>query len=190
MKFAKITSVLTVAAVAVALTQSAFAGPPKGKVVPGKPGDANIVETAIAANAELEVFDTLLAAATCDYFDGAVVDILTGDDKVTLFAPVDTAFEKLGLNDANVCAAFEEDPNGLLTILAYHVTEGRRFSNSVFNKRGNAKEIEMLLGTGFITTEDGMIEDAQGQEIDVVAPFININASNGVIHVIDTVLLP
>jgi len=190
MKFAKITSALTVAVLSVALTQSAFAGPSKDKVVPGKPGDANIVETAIAANADLEVFDTLLAAATCDYFDGAVVDILTGDDKVTLFAPVDTAFAKLGLNDANVCAAFEEDPNGLLTILAYHVTEGRRFSNSVFNKRGNAKEIEMLLGTGFITTEAGMIEDAQGQEINVVAPFININASNGVIHVIDTVLLP
>ena len=51
---------------------------------PGKPGDndidpgGNIVEVASAANDLLGVFNTVLAAAQCDYFNGAVVDILTG----------------------------------------------------------------------------------------------------------------
>ena len=164
---------------------------------PGKPGKneiapgGNIVEVAIAANGLLGVFDTVLTAATCDYFDGAVVDILGGDDKVTLFAPTDDAFANLGLDETNVCAAFESNPTGLLTILAYHVTEGRRFSNSVFNRKGNAKEIEMLLGTGYLTTEGGMIYDAGSMDAtNVVNPFFDINASNGVIHVIDKVLLP
>jgi len=167
------------------------------KVKPGKPGNndlapnGNIVQVALAANAALGVFNTVLAAAQCEYFDGAVVDILGGDDKVTLFAPVDSAFDELGLDETNVCAAFASEPTTLLTILAYHVTEGRRFSNSVFNRQGNAKEVEMLLGTGYITTEGGMIYDAGSEDdTNIVDPFFDINASNGVIHVIDKVLLP
>jgi uncharacterized surface protein with fasciclin (FAS1) repeats len=139
----------------------------------------------------LGVFNTLLAAATCDYFDGAVVDILTGKSKVTLFAPVDSAFADLGLDETTVCDAFSENPSALLGILAYHVTDGRRFSNSVFNRNGNEKDIEMLLGTGYISTEGGMIYGAgNAAPIDIVGDFFDINASNGVIHVIDTVLLP
>ena len=48
------------------------------KVKPGKPGMSNIVEIAFSVNADLGVFDTVLAAATCGYFEGAVVDILAG----------------------------------------------------------------------------------------------------------------
>ena len=171
-----------------------LAGPamaaPKDKV-PGKPGMDNIVEIASAVNENLGVFDTVLAAATCDYFKGAVVDILTGTDKVTLFAPVDSAFADLGLDETHVCDEFSESPEALLTILAYHVTDGRRFSNSVFNRNGNGKEIEMLLGTGYITTEGGMIYGMSNEDpIGIVGDFFDINASNGVIHVINTVLLP
>ncbi len=180
---------------AVAAASLLFAG--SGVAGPGKPGEnailagGNIVEVAMAANDVLGVFDTVLAAAQCDYFEGAVEDILSGDDKVTLFAPVDTAFAELGLDETNVCAAFESDPDALLTILAYHVADGRRFSNSVFNRNGNAKEVEMLLGTGYIVTEGGMIHDAGSEdETGIVDPFYDINASNGVIHVIDKVLLP
>lgn len=161
------------------------------KVKPGKPGMNNIVEIAVAVNDQLDVFNTVLAAATCEYFDGAVVDILAGKSKVTLFAPVDSAFDELGLDETNVCAAFEDTPSALLGILAYHVTDGRRFSNSVFNRNGNAKDIEMLLGSGYIATEGGEIYGAGNAEpIGIVGDFYDINASNGVIHVIDTVLLP
>jgi len=110
---------------------------------------------------------------------------------VTLFAPVGSAFADLGLDETNVCDAFAGNPNALLTILAYHVTDGRRFSNSVFNRNGNSKEIEMLLGTGYITTEGGMIYGTNNTEpTGIVGDFFDINASNGVIHVINSVLLP
>jgi len=185
----KSTAIAVIASSALLLAGPAMAAP-KDKT-PGKPGTNNIVEIAQAVNKDLGVFDTLLAAATCEYFDGAVVDILTGSSKVTLFAPVDSAFADLGLDETNVCDAFAATPNALLTILAYHVTDGRRFSNSVFNRNGNSKEIEMLLGTGYITTEDGMIYGTNNVEpTGIVGDFFDINASNGVIHVIDTVLLP
>jgi len=185
----KSTAIAIVASSTLLLAGPAMAAP-KDKT-PGKPGMNNIVEIASAVNMELGVFDTLLAAATCDYFEGAVVDILSGKSKVTLFAPVDSAFAELGLDETNVCAAFAETPNTLLTILAYHVTDGRRFSNSAFNRNGNAKDIEMLLGTGYITTEGGMIYGMGNEEpTGIVGDFFDINASNGVIHVIDTVLLP
>ena len=168
----------------------ASAGPGKPGKNPIAPG-GNVVEVAIAANKLLGVFDTVLAAAQCEYFDGAVVDILTGEEKVTLFAPTDGAFEKLGLDETNVCSTFEDNPDALLEILAYHVTDGRRFSNSVFNPRGNEKPVEMLFGTGYIWTEDGQIFGASNDEpIGIVGEFFDINASNGVIHVIDGVLLP
>ena len=188
-------ALLTVAALSLTLTlsTSALAGPGK----PGKndlaPG-GNIVDVTFAANDALGVFNTVLAAATCGYFEGAVVDILAGDDKVTLFAPVDTAFAELGLDADNICEAFDDSddavgaPGDLLGILAYHVADGRRFSNTVFN-RNEAKHIQMLSG-GSITTSEGKIYDNNIREVLIVEPFFNINASNGVIHVINRVLLP
>jgi uncharacterized surface protein with fasciclin (FAS1) repeats len=162
--------------------------------VPGKPGKENIVDFAIAANSDGPTegkLDTLLTAATCDYFDEAVVNLLAGNKRHTLFAPTDDAFEQLGLRPDNVCATFEADPSGLFNILAYHVTEGRRFSNSVFNKR-SVKMVGML-NDQFIMTlggKDPTITDNKGRTIRPVAGLINLNASNGVIHVIDSVLLP
>jgi uncharacterized surface protein with fasciclin (FAS1) repeats len=167
--------------------------------VPGKPGTLNIVEFAIAANSSgptKGALDTVIAAATCPAFQGAVVNLLSGSDRYTLFAPTDGAFEKLGLTADNVCKTFEADTvpggaksAGLFNILAYHVTEGRRFSNSVFNKR-SVKMVEMLNQQYIVTNPDLTINDAAGRTINPVLPFVNINASNGVIHVIDTVLLP
>jgi uncharacterized surface protein with fasciclin (FAS1) repeats len=188
--------IAAIASSSIIFASSAMAGPGKGK--PGNnelaPG-GNIVEVAVAANDALDVFNTVLAAATCSYFDGAVVDILTGKDKVTLFAPTDSAFAELELDQNNICEAFDGSddaagmPSDLLGILAYHVTDGRRFSNSVFNRNGNAKSIDMLIG-GSITTSEGSIYDNNMRKLGVVAPFFDINASNGVIHVIDRVMLP
>lgn len=161
--------------------------------VPGKPGAANIVEVALDANTKLGEFDYLLAAATCEYFDGAVVDLLTGKDRYTLFAPTDAAFERLqralGVTDPAPEVTCTLPQATVFNILAYHVTEGRRFSNSVFNKR-STKMVEMLNGQYIVTNPDLTIHDNAGQTIKAVKPLVNINASNGVIHVIDTVLLP
>jgi len=203
----KPTHFLATAAASISLFASAaaVAGPGKPGINELAPG-GNIVEVASAANAALGVFDTVLAAATCDFFDGAVVDILTGEDKVTLFAPTDDAFAALELDEGNVCNTFrgvdDTQLDGpelvLLEILAYHVTDGRRFSNSVFNAR-NSKSIEMLTGAyvvSFIDADEGpTLHDAVGQMIGIVteaggAKTFDINALNGVIHTVDTVLLP
>lgn len=180
--------------------------------VPGKPGDQNIVELALFVNANSGEFSYLLAAATCPFFDGAVVELLSGDDKYTLFAPTDAAFMAVlgqdpgGAEDpAAICAAFNGEegsvgtPDDLFGILAYHVTDGRRFSNSVFN-RNSTKLVEMLAGGYIVTNPDLTINDNAGQTVNVVPTLeldsgaeisaINVNASNGVIHTVNTVLLP
>jgi uncharacterized surface protein with fasciclin (FAS1) repeats len=178
---------------------TALAGKPD-KVRPGKPGNDNIVEIALAVNNMMGEFDYLLAAVGCLTDEGdnnPVVDLLTGSDKYTLFAPVDSAFEALqmalGIETPEpelTCAVDDLFGEGtLFTILAYHVTDGRRFSNSVFNVNNN-KDIEMLAGGYITTTPDLHIMDNAPQVIGLVSPLFNINASNGVIHVIDTVMLP
>jgi uncharacterized surface protein with fasciclin (FAS1) repeats len=181
-----------IATAGLAIAQSADASGPRGPV-PGKPGDQNIVEIALAVNADSGQFSYLLAAATCDYFNGAVVDLLTGSDRYTLFAPTDEAFAALqtalGIAEPSPELTCTLPRETLFDVLAYHVTDGRRFSNSVFN-RNAVKMVEMLNGQFVITNPDLTLNDIAGQSVGVVPPFVNINASNGVIHVIDAVLLP
>jgi uncharacterized surface protein with fasciclin (FAS1) repeats len=181
---------------------TAFAGKGmgKGKVVPGKPGEATIVEIAVAVNNGGEgEFNFLLAAVEC--FgplttvpgDNPIVDLLNGEDKYTLFAPTDAAFEALldALDVTDPCDDAQLDQDLLNSVLTYHVVEGRRFSNSIFNSN-EPKMIETLLGvdiTSYVLEESPILMDLAGQTVNVVAPF-NVNASNGVIHTIDTVLLP
>ena len=161
--------------------------------VPGKPGRANMVEIAAAVNASSGEFEYLLAAAQCEYFNGAVVALLTGTDKLTLFAPTDAAFEalqrNLGVENPSPEVTCTLPQATVFNILAYHVTDGRRFSNSVFNKR-STKMIEMLNGQYIVTNPDLTINDNAGKVIRPVKGLFNINASNGVIHVIDGVLEP
>ncbi len=192
---------VAVTAAAVGLAVTALGGNAEAKSpVQGKPGDRNIVEIAVETRDTLGEFDYLLAAVGClTDADGnnPVVDLLTGEDKYTLFAPTDQAFENLqsALGIAApapelTCAVDDLFGEGtLLAVLAYHVTDGRRFSNSVFNKN-NPKMIEMLTGDYIVTSPDFTIADGAGQTAAPVLPLVNINASNGVIHVIDTVILP
>lgn len=191
-----------IAATAVAALGLAGVSSARNSPVPGKPGDANIVQIASAVNSSTGEFSYLLAAATCEYFDGAILALLTGEGKLTLFAPTDDAFIALqtALIDAFnlgavpapelTCAIDSLLGDGtLFNVLAYHVTEGRRFSNSVFN-RNNTKLVEMLNGQYVVTNPDLTINDIAGQSVGVEPSLVNVNASNGVIHVIDSVLLP
>jgi transforming growth factor-beta-induced protein len=193
-------AIAALAAAALLFSASAMAAKPAGKIVPGKPGPDNIVEIAIAVNGLLGEFDYLLGAVGCltdAEGNNAVVELLSGSDKYTLFAPTDAAFEALqgalGITEPSpelTCAVDDIFGEGtLFTVLAYHVTDGRRFSNSVFNAN-STKEIEMLTGGYITTTPDLSIIDGVPQVVGLVPPFVNINANNGVIHVIDTVMLP
>jgi uncharacterized surface protein with fasciclin (FAS1) repeats len=134
-----------------------------------------IVETAIAVNAESGEFSTLIAAVVA----ADLVDTLNGNRQFTVFAPTDAAFAKLGLNAGNIGSLPKAD---LTNILLYHVTAGRKDSGAVVG----SDSIKML-NKGTITPSvrggDAYVNDAK-----IIA--VDIKTSNGIIHVIDTVLLP
>lgn len=133
----------------------------------------NIVETAAAAGQ----FETLLAAATA----AGLAPALTGDGPFTVFAPTDEAF---GTLPAGTVADLlkEENRDQLANILKFHVVSGRIGSGAL--KDGRTLETLSGAQVTFIETEQGFtIENAR-----IVAT--DINASNGVVHVIDRVILP
>ncbi|MHC5212595.1 MAG: fasciclin domain-containing protein [Planctomycetota bacterium] len=153
----------------------AFAPPP----FKGKPSEQmSLLEIALAVNADSGEFSTLIAAAGA----AGLADALDGKQKLTVFAPTDAAFAELDLDATNVGVLPQAE---LLDILLYHVTKGNRFSQSVVN----AQQIKMLNGdksTISSTSEGVFIDDARLLTPDL----IDIDARNGVIHVIDSVLLP
>ena len=167
-------------AAAAAVTGLTFAVVPTVDAM-GKPGDQDIVTIAV----ENGNFTTLVAAVGCA--DPAVAAALTSGDKYTVFAPTDAAFQAtLGVDASTVCTI----PQDLLTtVLLYHVTEGRRFSNSVVPKGPQPRTIATLAQIPFQVEGDlDIIDGNDTTEPSIVAA--NLNASNGVIHVIDQVLLP
>lgn len=143
-------------------------------------------------------FNNLLAAVGCfTDSDGynPIIDLLSGADKYTLFAPVDAAFDDL-LCRLEVADPCDLDLATLETVLNYHVVDGRRFSNSLFNKN-DSKVIETLAEADLVSFFDNSgeqpvptLHDVDGQTISPITGLFNINATNGVIHVIDGVLLP
>jgi uncharacterized surface protein with fasciclin (FAS1) repeats len=148
------------------------------------PGDASIAEIAIGAG-----FNELVGALSYvdAELDAGLVDLfLNGTDQFTVFAPTDAAFD--GLYDfLGIDGITDLPPALVLDVLLYHVVEGRRAANSVVPRVGT-RTIETLLGATFTVTSQGQINDIFGQVATIQAP--NISASNGIIHVIDTVILP
>lgn len=157
-----------------------------------KKGDATIADIVVASTEAEEPQFTLLLAAL-EYT--GLTSVFAGTDQYTVFAPTDQAF-------LDLVAATGVDPNDPFTaidaalgegtvanVLLYHVTDGRRAANSVLPKNeGQMKTIETLLeGATFNVDKYGMIS-AVGNTANIVAP--NISASNGIIHVIDAVILP
>lgn len=150
-----------------------------------KKGDFSIAEIAINDGE----FDELVAALQYvdDELDAGLVDLfLNGTDQFTVFAPTDAAFEALYVT-LEVDDITQVDAQTVLSVLLYHVTEGRRAANSVVPKN-NARTIETLLdGVTFSVDRTGKIW-AVGNDAIITRP--NISASNGIIHEIDAVILP
>ncbi|HSP43437.1 MAG TPA: fasciclin domain-containing protein [Luteolibacter sp.] len=157
-----------------ALALGSFASA-KGKpawAAAAKPGKQNIVEIVLADDGE---FDVLQAAV----IRAGLVDALSGKKQLTVFAPTDDAFIALleAADEAAAIAAVETlEVEALTDILLYHVTKGRRISKSVLA----APKYKMLNGDKLTRAE---LLDAGVAETD-------ISASNGIIHVIDSVLVP
>lgn len=138
-----------------------------------KEGAKDIVDTAVGAGQ----FKTLAAALTA----AGLVDTLKGPGPFTVFAPTDEAFAKLPAGTLESLLK-PENKEKLVGILTYHVVPGKVTASDV-TKLNEAKTVngKMLK----IAAKDGkvMINSANVAKADVMA-------SNGVIHVVDTVILP
>ena len=136
-----------------------------------KSAKSDIVQTAISAGN----FTTLATALT----EAGLVDALKGDGPFTVFAPTDDAFKKL---PDGVLESLLQDKEALKNVLLYHVVSGDITSKQIVK----LSEAMTLDGSDVkIKVDDGkvMVNNAQVIGADVMA-------SNGVIHVIDTVLIP
>lgn len=131
---------------------------------------ADIVDTAVSAGS----FKTLVAAVQA----AGLVDTLKGAGPFTVFAPTDEAFSKL---PAGTVDSLLKDIPQLTKILTYHVVSGKVLSSDVV-KLDKATTVQ---------GSDIKIDASQGVKVNdatVVTP--DVEADNGVIHVIDSVLLP
>ena len=145
-------------------------------------------ETPIAGIAINAGFSELVGALVYvdKELDAGLVDLfMNGKDQYTVFAPTDAAFKKLYM-DLGKEKITDLPPALVLDVLKYHVVEGRRAANSVVPPNGS-RIITTLLGATFYVDTNGMIT-AVGNTAAITTA--NISASNGIIHVIDTVLLP
>jgi uncharacterized surface protein with fasciclin (FAS1) repeats len=151
------------------------------------PGNASIAQIAIDGG-----FTELVGALAYvdEELDAGLIELfLNGTDQYTVFAPTDAAFEDL-YDFLEIDGISDLPPELVHDVLLYHVTEGRRAANSVVPPR-NPRTITTLLGASFSVDRTGTITDLFGQEISFVSPdLVNVSASNGIIHVVDTVLLP
>jgi uncharacterized surface protein with fasciclin (FAS1) repeats len=161
------------AALALAASSPALAGP-KGQ----GPKGPNLVDVATDVNAQTGLFDTLLAAVGAA--DPAVAATLAGGGQHTVFAPTDDAFAALGLDESNLCLLSQEE---LTKILLYHVARGQRDAGEVLA----SDTIRTLLGTR-VDQNGGVLTDQLDRDSTIIVT--DVFAANGVIHVINAVLLP
>jgi len=163
---------LTSAAAALALITTASVAPAQMANDHDMPAK-DIVEVA----AEAGTFKTLLAAAQA----ADLVDALKGEGPLTVFAPTDEAFAKLPEGTVETLLK-PENKAKLQAVLLYHVVEGKVTSDEVVNLE-YAKTLQGQKVKITVKMDKVYINDAQ-----VIAA--DVEASNGVIHVIDAVILP
>ena len=133
------------------------------------PATSDIVDTAVAAGS----FTTLVTAIKA----AGLVDTLKGPGPFTVFAPTDAAFAKL---PAGTVDALLADKAKLTAVLTYHVVPGKVMAKDV--KAGKVKTVQGSEIT--VATANGvMVDGAKVVKTDIVA-------DNGVIHVIDSVIMP
>ena len=136
-----------------------------------------------SVSSPLSVADTIAAKPELSTLSSLVVkngltETLRGAGPFTVFAPTNTAFAKV---PAKTMDELSNDPAKLKAVLTFHVLSGKVMAADV--KNGNAKTVNganlALSKAGeFVTVEDGMVQRA------------DILATNGVVHTLDTVLIP
>lgn len=129
------------------------------------------VADTIAAKPELSTLSSLVVKA-------GLTDTLKDTGPFTIFAPTNAAFAKV---PAKTMEDLGKDPAKLKAVLTYHVVPGKVMAADV--KNGNAKTVNganlaLSKAGDFVTVEDGMVQTA------------DLSATNGVVHIIDSVLIP
>jgi len=105
---------------------------------------------------------------------------LSGNGQFTVFGPTDDAFSNLGLDSGSIGTV----PQNVLTdILLYHVARGRRDAADVTS----SSQVRTLYGE-FIKVSGAQLTDTQGRTANIIVT--DVEAANGIIHVIDEVVLP
>lgn len=135
--------------------------------------EKNIVETAVAAGS----FKTLAAALGA----AGLVDTVSASGPFTVFAPTDAAFAKLPAGTVETLLK-PENKDQLTAILTYHVVPGKVMAADVV-KLSEAKTVNGKMLKVKVSGDNVMINDARVTSTDIAA-------TNGVIHVIDSVVLP
>lgn len=153
--------------VATLVAGSALAGGYKSKK------QQDIVDTAVSAGQ----FNTLAAALTA----AGLVDTLKGDGPFTVFAPTDAAFDALPEGTVENLLK-PENRDQLIAILTYHVVAGKVLASDVV---GLSEATSVQGDTIDITVKSGSVQVDQANVVKT-----DVLASNGVIHVIDRVILP
>lgn len=149
-----------------------------------RPGTMTIAGIATGSDDFEELVEALLYVD--EELDAGLVALFSGKEgQYTVFAPNDAAFDAL-YGVLGIGSIQDLDAELVLDVLLYHVTNGRRASNSVLPPM-QPRKIQTLLGEYFEVTKDAEIE-AIGSTATIIAP--DISASNGIIHGIDAVLLP
>lgn len=146
----------------------------------------NIIENAVNSKDHTILVKAVKAAG--------LVETLSGEGPFTVFAPTNAAFEKLPKGTLESLLK-PENKEQLKKILTYHVLAGKAPSSSAITKMtkddNNNHPVKTVSGDMFTTMLDGdslKIKDESGNVATVTIP--DVKQSNGVIHVIDTVLIP
>jgi uncharacterized surface protein with fasciclin (FAS1) repeats len=189
-----LTATLAAAALAASTVLPAAASPAP------KPGPSTIAEVVVAsASADQDAEFTLLLAAL--QYTG-LTGVFTGGSQYTVFAPTDEAFGGLveflgesGLVDftgsTNPFATIDDQlgEGTVANVLLYHVVPGRRAANSVVPPVKDRRLDTLLSGASFSVDPTGEIATIAGQSVTITGADA-VSASNGIVHVIDEVLLP
>jgi uncharacterized surface protein with fasciclin (FAS1) repeats len=175
MKMSKVSTILSLVFVLV-MAAGVFA--PAAMAAPK--GDT-IVDVALAVNAQTGEFSILKAALLAA--DPAVIQTLSGNGQFTVFAPTDAAFidllDEIGMTAEQLLSNQEL----VTTVLLYHVARGNRDSADVIGS-----DRIRTLQRGFLFQDGGVLTDANGRTANII--ITDVPAANGVIHVIDRVVLP
>ena len=150
------------------LTAVAVVATLAGCATPSTP--VSVADT-IASKPELRTLSSLLVKA-------GLTDTLKGAGPFTIFAPTDAAFAKV---PAKTMEELGKDPVKLKAVLTYHVVPGKVMAAEVKNgnvKTVNGANLALSKAGDFVTVEDGVVQTA------------DLPASNGVVHIVDSVLIP